>query len=82
MSSCISCPHCGVPLTININKGNIFYFEPYNYNKKEDKYYAPRGMVKVAEEDYKKQIDFLLGSWADKIIIYDINKKVVETLWK
>lgn len=82
MSNCISCPSCGVLLNININQHKIFYFEPFDYDPKEEKYYAPRGSFKVKKEAYKERVDFLFRSWAKKIIIYDENKTKVETLWK
>jgi len=80
--SYIGCPNCGEILSISVSQGRIFYFEPFRYDEVEGKYYAPRGMFQVKKEDYKKRIDFLLSKWAEKIIVYDENKKVVETLWK
>lgn len=71
------CPNCGVELVLNIYIDEKFNIEPQNYNKKTKEWYSPREIFSVKKKELKKRIDFLLKSWAERVLVYDEQMKLI-----
>lgn len=82
MKETIVCPNCLKKVEVKvIGLLKEMMIEAFILDK-EGNYFSPRKKITVNEEKIKSHVHYLLSTWADKVIVYDLEGKKLEEYWK